>query len=281
MSKNILLLAALLLGANNIYAHNPGAVKKLLPVFKLFGIDPSRTMTVHDSLAELEKRPYPFKFHVEKHAKLYLPDWTETEKLTRVFKLYAHADAGVLPLLMEIASENRLLAGLDEIALALPPDEQKKLRSILRPFIAGKHWWHTVKVTRDGRCILGVKDNRDGSECSFTIKCGDLSGERLTAICKNSDINVGYWSGREWTSDFKCLFTVRYDIVTNTWFETGSTKEIRTKTPAVSEYKEIRRVPVCTAVVNGKKVYKNLQIRGDVRKFKVSEIKFEDIIQAE
>ena len=82
MSKKILLLAALLLGANNIYAHNPGAVKKLLPVFKLFGIDPSRTMTVHDSLAELEKRPYPFKFHVEKHAKLYLPDWTETEKLT-------------------------------------------------------------------------------------------------------------------------------------------------------------------------------------------------------
>ena len=53
MSKKILLLAALLLGANNIYAHNPGAVKKILPVFKLFGIDPFRTMTVQDSLAEL------------------------------------------------------------------------------------------------------------------------------------------------------------------------------------------------------------------------------------
>ena len=81
-------------------------------------------------------------------------------------------------------------------------------------------------------------------------------------------------------SGCKVLFAVRRDAETNLWFETGSWDDVRKKTPAVTVYEEIRNVPVCSAIIDGKKVFRTFHLREEARKIKRGELRSGDIMQS-
>ena len=108
-------------------------------------------------------------------------------------------------------------------------------------------------------------------------------------VRSNSDLEVGYWiertvrNGKEirFESPFKVLFAVRRDAETNLWFETGRWDEVRKKKPAVTVYEEIRNVPVCFGITDGKKVFQTFRLREEARRFKRGELRSADILQSQ
>ena len=59
--------------------------------------------SVKSSLEELRKKPYPFDYHIEKHANKYFPDWSVKERLRWLNELFPLTDAGATYALMDAA----------------------------------------------------------------------------------------------------------------------------------------------------------------------------------
>ena len=128
----------------------------------------------------------------------------------------------------------------------------------------------------------------DNARCSFTASFKDLpENTPLRVTWYNSDLGIGYpvektiQNGNTIThiSNFVTLFTVRHDAETNLWYETGSWEEVRQKTPAVTTYREILHGPVCTRIIDGKKIYKNFRLKDQCRKIKLGRLESNDILQ--
>lgn len=247
---------------------------------------------MEDSLAELRKLPSPFDHWIFVHGKRYFPKWDRDSQLRWLNELLPLTDAGSTTALMEVAEENDLILAWDQYALQLPAGkERERLRqNALGPSISQKYWQHTLEVTGDGTHVLRLKDTRSGAECAFRAKCGPVPKEGKLFVCPmNSDLAVEYrfertvrdGMGTYNISDCKILFEVRRDAETNQWFETGSWDEIRRrKTPAVTTYEEIRNVPVCTEIVDGKSVFRTFRLTAESRRFKLGKIEPRDIVSS-
>ena len=244
---------------------------------------------MEDSLNELRKQPDPFDYWISRHGKNCFPKWDRESQLRWLTELFPLTDAGATYALMEVARENDLLLAWDLHAMRLPPEKRKRLRHALGYYITQKYWKPTLEISPDGICILRLKDVRDGAECVFRARCGQIPEPgKLKVSPFNSDLEVGYWTERTirkgneiiHESDFKVLFAVRRDAETNLWFETGSWAEVRKKTPAVTVYEEIRNVPVCSGIIGGKKVFRTFRLREEVRKFKLGSLRSGDILKS-
>jgi|GEM_PF-7055067 len=240
------------------------------------------------SLNELRKRPYPFDDWISRHGKSCFPKWDRESQLRWLTELFPLTDAGATFALMEVARENDLLLAWDLYAMRLPPEKRKRLRQALGYLITQKYWQHTLEITLDGTYILHLKDLRDGAECVFRARCGRIPEQgELKVSPFNSDLEIGYRTERTirkdnqiiYESGCKVLFAVRRDAETNLWFETGSWAEVRKKTPAVTVYEEIRNVPVCSGIIDGKKVFRTFRLRAEARKFKLGSLRSGDILQ--
>ena len=242
---------------------------------------------MEDSLDELRKRPYPFDVWIARHGKRFFPDWDRESQLRWLTELFPLTDAGATYDLIEVARENNLLLAWDLHSMRLQPEKRKKLRHALGYYITQKYWKHTLDISPDGTYILHLKDLRNGAECVFRARCGRIPEQGKLKVSRfNSDLEIGYWTERTirkgneiiYESGCKVLFAVRRDAETNLWFETGSWDDVRKKTPAVTVYEEIRNVPVCSAIIDGKKVFRTFHLREEARKIKRGELRSGDIM---
>ena len=264
--------------------HNPSA---LIPWMPLVNFSRERR-SAEDSLKELRKRPYPFDDHISRHGKRFFPHWDRKTQLRWLTELFPLTDAGSTSALMEVAKNNGLLDAWDEYALSLPPEQCKKLRSSLESPITQEYWRHKLEVTPDGVCTLRLSDTRSGAECVFRAKRGNFPPQTLIVSPMNSDLSVGRRVERRFLKDnvlnhevrFDVLFAVRRDAETDLWFETGSPRAVRAKKAAVTTFEEIRSAPVCTGIVEGKKVYEHFRLPEKLRKIKLGELKPGDILRA-
>ena len=264
--------------------HNPTA---LIPWMPLVNFSRERR-SAEDSLKELRKRPYPFDDHIARHGKRFLPHWDRKTQLKWLTELFPLTDAGSTEALLEVAQKNDLLDAWDEHALSLPPEQRKKLRNSLGDLITQKYWRHKFEVSPDGICTLRLTDTRNGAECIFRAKRGNFPPQTLIVSPMNSDLSVGRRVERNYLKDnvlhqevrFDVLFAVRRDAETNLWFETGSFQAIRTQKAAVTTFEEVRKVPVCTGIVNGKKVYETFRLPEKLRKIKLGELDPKDILRS-
>ena len=281
--KMFLLLSALSSGFSS-GADEPGIwqlIRTSLPILP---------MRMEDSLDQLRKRPYPFDDWIARHGKRYFPKWDRQAQLRWLTELLQISDAGSTTALIEVAQENAMLLVWDLHAMQLPSKQRKRVRHALGCSITLKYWRNTLEVTPDGTYVLRLKDLRDGAECAFRARCGRIPETgKLMVVRSNSDLEVGYWiertvrNGKEirFESPFKVLFAVRRDAETNLWFETGSWDEVRKKNPAVTVYEEIRNVPVCFGITDGKKVFQTFRLREEARRFKQGELRSADILQSQ
>ena len=251
---------------------------------------PVFSMTMEDSLDRLREDPNPLDYWIARHGKRYFPKWDRQSQLHWLTELFQISDAGATTALMEVAEQNDMLLAWDLHAMQLPPKQRQRLRHALGYSITLKYWRNTLEVTPDGTYVLRLKDLRDGAECAFRARCGRIPETgKLMVVRSNSDLEVGYWiertvrNGREirFESPFKVLFAVRRDAETNLWFETGSWDEVRKKNPAVTVYEEIRNVPVCSGITDGKKVFQTFRLREEARRFKRGELRSADILQSQ
>lgn len=264
--------------------HNPTA---LIPWMPLFNFSRERR-SAEDSLKELRKRPYPFDDHISRHGKRFLPRWDRKTQLEWLTELFPLTDAGATEALLEVARNNGLLDAWDEYALSLPPEQRKKLRNSLGSLITQEYWRHKFEVSPDGVCTLRLTDTRNGAECVFRAKRGKFPPLPLTVEPFNSDLDVGCRVERKYLKDnvlhhearFDVLFAVRRDAETNLWFETGSPRAVRAKKAAVTTFEEVRNAPVCTGIVDGKKVFETFRLPEKLRKIKLGELKSEDILRS-
>ena len=264
--------------------HNPSALISWMPLVNFS----RKRRSAEDSLKELRKRPYPFDDHIARHGKRFLPHWDRKTQLRWLTELFPLTDAGATFALMEVAKNNGLLDAWDQHALSLPPAQRKKLRYALGFWITQEYWRHKLEVTPEGVCTLRLTDTRNGAECVFRAKRGNFPPQTITVSPMNSDLSVGRRVGRNYLKDnvlhqevrFDVLFAVRRDAETNLWFETGSPRAVRAKNAAVTAFEEIRSVPVCTGIVNGKKGYETFRLPEKLRKIKLEELKPEDILRS-
>ena len=239
--KMFLLLSALSFGFSS-GADEPGIwqlIRTSLPILP---------MRMEDSLDQLRKRPYPFDDWIARHGKRYFPKWDRQAQLRWLTELLQISDAGSTTALIEVAQENDMLLVWDLHAMQLPSKQRKRVRHALGCSITLKYWRNTLEVTPDGTYVLRLKDVRDGAECAFRARCGQIPEPgKLKVSPFNSDLEIGYWTERTirkdneiiYESGCKVLFAVRRDAETNLWFETGSWAEVRKKTPAVTVYEEM------------------------------------------
>ena len=61
--------------------------------------------SVNSSLKELYQKPYPFDYHIEKHANKYFPNWNRQQRLNWLNELFPLTDAGATYALMEAAKK--------------------------------------------------------------------------------------------------------------------------------------------------------------------------------
>ena len=264
--------------------HDPTALIAWMPLVNFS----RRGRSAEDSLKELRERPYPFDDHISRHGKRFFPHWNRKTQLRWLTELFPLTDAGATFALMEVAKNNGLLDAWDQHALSLPPAQRKKLRYALGFWITQEYWRHKLEVTPEGVCTLRLTDTRNGAECVFRAKCDKLPPESLTVEPFNSDLSVGRRTERHLLknnvlnheSRFDILFEVRRDAETDLWFETGSSKAVRAKKAAVTTFEEVRSAPVCTGIVNGKKVYETFRLPEKIRKIKLGELKPQDILRS-
>ena len=264
--------------------HNPTALISWMPLVNFS----RERRSAEDSLKELRKRPYPFDDHIARHGKRFFPHWDRKTQLKWLTELFPLTDAGATFALMEVAKNNGLLDAWDQYALSLPSAQRKKLRNSLGDLITQKYWRHKFEVSPDGVCTLRLTDTRNGAECVFRAKRGNLPPQTLIVSPMNSDLSVGRRVERNYLKDnvlhhevrFDVLFAVRRDAETNLWFETGSSKAVRAKKAAVTTFEEVRNAPVCTGIVGGKKVYETFRLPEKLRKIKLGELKPQDILRS-
>ena len=267
--------------------YNPNALIPWMPLVNL--VIPC---SVESSLKALRKEPYPFDYHIEKHANKYFPNWDTKERLHWLTELLPLTDAGATYALMEAAEKYDLLQEWDEYALTLPVKQRKNLRYSLGFWITQRYWYHQLKTDPDGTVTLTLNKKiifGDG-RCSFRAKFKNLPKNiPITVVKENSDLKVGYPIEKtikngntiRHISDFTTLFTVRRDAETDLWFETGSWQEIDKKTPAVTIYKELWKNSVCTEIKNSKRIYKEFRLKDRFRKIKLDRIAPEQVIQSQ
>jgi|GEM_PF-789950 len=264
--------------------HDPTALIPWMPLVNFS----RRDRSAEDSLKELRERPYPFDDHISRHGKRFLPRWDRKTQLEWLTELFPLTDAGATFALMEVAKDNGLLDAWDQHALSLPPAQRKKLRYALGFWITQEYWRHKLEVTPDGVCTLRLTDTRSGAECVFRATPDALPLRPLTVERSNSDLIVDCQIERKLLrnnvlrheSRRDILFAVRRDAETDLWFETGSPKAVRAKKAAVTTFEEVRNVPVCTGIVDGKKVYERFRLPEKLRKIKLWELKSEDILRS-
>ena len=244
--------------------------------------------SVNSSLKELYQQPYPFDYHIEKHANKYFPNWNRQQRLNWLNELFPLTDAGATNALMEVAKKYDLLREWDDYALTLPIKKRSNLRSALGRWITKRYWHDQLETAPDGTITLTLFNTINSARCSFSAKFKDLPKNiPITVERVNSDFEVGYRIEKtikngntiHHISDFTTLFTVRRDAETDLWFETGSWKEIDKKTPAVTIYKELWKSSVCTEIKNSKRIYKEFRLKDRFRKIKLGRIEPEYIIQ--
>ena len=54
----------------------------------------------------------------------------------------------------------------------------------------------------------------------------------------------------------------------------------RAQKAAVTTFEEVRNAPVCTGIVDGKKVFERFRLPGKLRKIKLGELKPEEILRS-
>ena len=262
--------------------YNPNAAIPWMPVIN-FVIPRS----VESSLKELKERPYPFDYHIEKHANKYFRNWDTKERLRWLNELFPLTDAGARTALMDTAAKYGMLREWDDYALTLPVEKRKNLRYSLDIQLTQKDWIHSLETAPDGTITLSLDSNVYSASCSFRTKFKDLpKNTPLTVTRMNSDLEVGYWIRKtikngntiHHISDFVTLFEVRHDAETNLWFETGSWKEVEKKTPAVTTYKENSRGYVCTQIKGDKRFYQEFRLKDQYRKIKRGSIEPDQVI---
>ena len=263
--------------------YNPNA---MIPWMPLVNIVIPRS--VESSLEELRKKPYPFDYHIEQHAKKYFPDWNVDERLQWLNELFPLTDAGATSALMEAAKKSDMLQVWDDHALTLPMEQRKRLRYCLGIELTRRNWFHHLETTPDGTFTLTLNQMYSNAKCSFTAKFKNLpENVTIKVVPQNSDLLVGFpvektiKKGNTITqvSDFVTLFTVRRDAETDLWYESGSWKEVRKNTPAVTTYKELWRNFVCTQIVNDKRTYKEFKLKEPFRRVKLGTLEAKHFLQ--
>ena len=262
--------------------YNPNAAIPWMPLIN-FTIPRS----IESSLKELKERPYPFDYHIEKHANRYFPNWDTKERLRWLNELFPLTDAGATHALMEAAEKYDLLREWDDYALTLPVKQRWNLRNALGIWITQRYWHYQLETAPDGTITLTLFNTINSAKCSFSAKFKDLPKNiPITVVRMNSDLEVGYRIEKIiknsntilHISDFTTLFTVRRDAETDLWFEAISWKDMDKKPPAVTSYKELWRNYVCTEIKNGKRIYKEFRLKDQFRKLKLSRIKPEQVV---
>ncbi|MBE6377202.1 MAG: hypothetical protein E7051_00110 [Lentisphaerae bacterium] len=243
----------------NVYAHDPGLVRK---IFKVLGLE-KRLMALTDSINELAQKPQPLDEHIIRHAKQHFGNWSRFEKLYWLSAVFPYTDAQSVKALVKVAVEYDLLLDWDEFAIK---EGQTKIREALSGEITQLYWQYTCNTTPDGTITLLLKDLRNGSACIFSAPCGNIiKGGQLAITRMDSDIIIGIKS-----DGYKTLFTLRRDARTNLWFEAGSYQEEFDKTPAITSYKEIKTAPVCVKFNSrGIREYRRFRLKDSVRKYKI------------
>ncbi len=253
--------------------YNPHAAIPWMPLIN-FTIPRS----IESSLKELKEEPFPFDYHIEKHANKYFPNWNRQQRLNWLNELFPLTDAGATYALMEAAKKHGMLKIWDQYALTLPEKQRKRLRYSLGSWIAQQEWHHTLETTPDGSCVLSVF--KIGASYTFTAKFKELPPrEKIKVSWQNSDLEVWYRKETEKAAPFVKLFTIRHDVETDIWFETGSWKEVRQKVPAVTTCKIKRDGTTLHQIKGDKWIYKNFRLKEQYRKIKLGSLKPEYIIQ--
>ena len=235
--------------------------------------------SVYSSLKELYQKPYPFDFHIAKHANKYFPNWNQQQRLKWLNELFPLTDAGATYALMEAAEKHGMLEIWDRYALTLPEKQRKRLRYSLGSWIAQQEWYHSLETTPDGSCALSVY-KIGGASYTFTAKFKELPPrEKIKVSWMNSDLEVWYRKETEKDAPFVKLFTIRHDAETDIWFETGSWKEVRQKVPAVTTCKINRDGTTLHQIKGDKWIYKNFRLKEQYRKIKLGSLEPEYIIQ--
>ncbi len=256
--------------------YNPNALIPWMPL-----INWVIPRSVNSSLKELYQKPYPFDFHIAKHANKYFPNWNRQQRLNWLNELFPLTDAGATYALMEAAKKHRMLEIWDQYALTLPEKQRKSLRYSLGSWIAQQEWYHTLETTPDGSCALSVS-KIGGASYTFTAKFKELPPrEKIKVSWQNSDLVVWYERKTDNinTNSYVELFTIRHDAETDIWFETGSWKEVREKVPAVTTCKINRDGTTLHQIKGDKWIYKNFRLKEQYRKIKLGSLKPEYIIQ--
>ena len=254
--------------------YNPNALIPWMPL-----INWVLPCSVSSSLKELYQKPYPFDYHIEKHANKYFPNWNRQQRLNWLNELFPLTDAGATYALMEAAEKHGMLEIWDRYALTLPEKQRKRLRYSLGSWIAQQEWYHSLETTPDGSCALSVS-KIGGASYTFTAKFKELPPrEKIKVSWQNSDLEVWYRKETEKAAPFVKLFTIRHDVETDIWFETGSWKEVRQKVPAVTTCKINRDGTTLHQIKGDKWIYKNFRLKEQYRKIKLGSLKPEYIIQ--
>ena len=254
--------------------YNPNALIPWMPL-----INWVIPRSVNSSLKELYQKPYPFDYHIEKHANKYFPNWNRQQRLNWLNELFPLTDAGATYALMEAAEKHGMLDIWDRYALTLPEKQRKRLRYSLGSWIAQQEWYHSLETTPDGSCALSVS-KIGGASYTFTAKFKELPPrEKIKVSWQNSDLEVWYRKETEKAAPFVKLFTIRHDAETDIWFETGSWKEVREKVPAVTTCKINRDGTTLHQIKGDKWIYKEFRLKEQYRKIKLGSLKPEYIIQ--
>ena len=256
--------------------YNPNALIPWMPL-----INWVTPRSVESSLKELRQKPSPFDYHIAKHANQYFPNWDQEERLHWLNELFTLTDAIATSVLMEAAKKHDMLQIWDQYALTLSEKNRKHLRYSLNPYITQKEWHHTIKTTRDGRCALKVF-KIGGSTYTFTTKFKELPPpEKIMVSWQNSDLIVGYWEKSEntKTNQFIELFTIRHDIETDIWFETGSCNEVCQKAPAITSCEVNWLSSTLYQIKDNKWIFKEFRLKDQYRKIKLGNLEPEHIIQ--
>ena len=254
--------------------YNPNAAIPWMPLIN-FTIPRS----IESSLKELKEEPFPFDYHIEKHANKYFPNWNRQQRLHWLNELFPLTDAGATYALMEAAKKHGMLKIWDQYALTLPEKQRKRLRYSLGSWIAQQEWYHTLETTPDGSCALSVF-KIGGASYTFTAKFKELPPrEKIKVSWQNSDLEVWYRKETEKAAPFVKLFTIRHDAETDIWFETGSWKEVRQKVPAVTTCKINRDGTTLHQIKGDKWIYKEFRLKEQYRKIKLGSLEPEYIIQ--